>query len=79
MQIAGRINARLMLKLLGKGMTRKEIYRSRRIAHQSVKKVPVGPLPVANCEHGILLPQDGQPHGAVALHLGLDALIVDHC
>ena len=39
MQMARRINAKLVLELLGKGMTGREIYRSRRIAQQSVKKV----------------------------------------
>ena len=38
MQMARRINAKLVLELLGKGMTGREIYRTRRIAQQSVKK-----------------------------------------
>ena len=37
--MARRINAKLVLELLGKGMTGREIYRTRRIAQQSVKKV----------------------------------------
>ncbi len=37
--MARRINAKLVLELLGRGMSGREIYRSRRIAQQSVKKV----------------------------------------
>ena len=37
--MARRINAKLVLELHGKGMTGREIYRTRRIAQQSVKKV----------------------------------------
>ncbi|MEE0027508.1 MAG: IS21 family transposase [Atopobiaceae bacterium] len=37
--MARRINAKLVLELLGKGMAGREIYRTRRIAQQSVKKV----------------------------------------
>lgn len=37
--MARRINAKLVLELLGKGMTGREIYRTRRMAQQSVKKV----------------------------------------
>lgn len=37
--MARRINAKLVLELLGKGMTGREIYRTRRVAQQSVKKV----------------------------------------
>lgn len=39
MQMARRIDAKLVLELLGKGMTGREIYRTRRMAQQSVKKV----------------------------------------
>lgn len=39
MRMARRINAKLVLELLGKGMTGREIYRTRRVAQQSVKKV----------------------------------------
>jgi hypothetical protein len=39
MQMARRINAKLVLELHGKGMTGREIYRTRRIEQQSVKKV----------------------------------------
>lgn len=35
----GRINAKLVLELLGRGMTGREIWRTRRMAQQSVKKV----------------------------------------
>ena len=37
--MARRINAKLVLELLGKGATGREIYRSRHISQQSVKKV----------------------------------------
>ncbi len=37
--MARQINAKLVLELLGKGMTGREIYRTRRISQQSVKKV----------------------------------------
>lgn len=37
--MARRIHAKLVLELLGKGMTGREIYRTRRMAQQSVKKV----------------------------------------
>jgi hypothetical protein len=37
--MARRINAKLVLELLGRGMSGREIYRTRRIAQQSVKKV----------------------------------------
>lgn len=37
--MARRINAKLVLELLGRGMSGREIYRSRRIAQQSAKKV----------------------------------------
>ena len=37
--MAKKINAKLVLELLGKGMSGREIARTRRIAPQSVKKV----------------------------------------
>ena len=37
--MAKKINAKLVLELLGKGMSAREIYRTRRISQQSVKKV----------------------------------------
>ena len=37
--MAKRINAKLVLELLGRGMSAREIYRTRHISQQSVKKV----------------------------------------
>ena len=37
--MAKRINAKLVLELLGRGMSAREIYRTRRISQQSVRKV----------------------------------------